>query len=291
MTYSIYSTIDSDYANQSLVFFKSFLNHNPQLKLNVCCINFTDDKFAAYRNQLKQFPSITPIRVEFTDPLDYVDLSGEQHIFSYSYAKHLLATMYKLKLFSSIETDYALYLDVDMLVRRDISSLLKEYNTDFAGRCMPTLRGYEVNAGVLAVRKGLTGIYEKCPDFLKSKGGDYSPEEFYISHAGFSITQLSSEYNYFKNYDLYDFPKDPYIVHFCGPIKPFSCEYLKNANPQTKRNLINAALDGYYAYFDEWYDTFDSIKDILDTGFTAEVNAAKQFYSSYLKISKLNFSK
>lgn len=280
MKYDIYSTIDSDYTNQSLVFFKSFTNFNPNLKLKVCCINFTDDEYRRYAEQLNSFKNIEPIRVEFKDSLSHIDLRAESHLYDHSYVNHLAATMYKLKLFSEMTADYILYLDVDMLIRSDISKLLKKYNTDFASKVYYTTRGRTINAGVLIARKGLTDLYEQSYSFFASHKNAYTPEEYYIGSRSYSITNLPTEYNWINDGSLYAYTNDPYIVHFRGSVKPFIKSTLDD-----NFSLTNKTLQGYFKYFNEWYTVCDSIQEVLDPEFIIEINSIKQFYNQYINLS------
>lgn len=287
MKYEIYSTIDSGYMDASLVFIKSFTDHNPNLKLNICCINFTPAEYEKYKSKLSFFKNVTAIPVKFTDPVDRINIGSvvDFHI----YREHMHATLYKLKLFSEMTSDYVLYLDVDMLIRKNIASLLKEYTTDFAGRCYhEDIDGMTINAGVLIAKKGMPDLYKNSFDFFKKRKENPFPEEFYIYHSGFTITDIPAKYNYFRCNSNCELVKDPVIVHFCSMAKPFA----KN-NCTTTYCLqwqYTAAAIGYYIYFNEWYNTFDSIVNILSPEFIAQVNEAKQFYKHYIEISNRSLS-
>lgn len=283
MTYEICSTIDSDYMDVSLVFAKSFSEHNPELKLNIYCINFSNEKYKEYVNKLSQFENIIPILVTFTDPVDRID-TGE-YIACHVYQRHMHATIYKLKLFSEMTTDYMLYLDVDMLIRKNIKPLLQEYTTDFVGReyqLLPNDSG--INAGVLIAKKGMTNLYKDSFDFFEKRKKNPLPEEYYIFHSGHSIANLPACYNYFRYKNCLELVKDPSIVHFCSTAKPFT----KNESPDPDyiRWVYAAAATGNYIFFEEWYNVFDRVKEILDPTFIHRVNEIRQFNKQYIDISK-----
>lgn len=288
MTYEICSTIDSDYINVSLVFAKSFSKHNPELKLNIYCINFSNEKYKEYANKLNPFKNVIPISVTFTDPVDRID-TGE-YIDNHVYQRHMHATIYKLKLFSEMTTDYMLYLDVDMLIRKDITPLLQEYTTDFVGReyqLPPNDQG--INAGVLIARKGMTNLYKDSFDFFEKRKKNPLPEEYYIFHSGHSITNLPARYNYFRYKNCLELVSDPSIVHFCSISKPFTKS--ESLDPDHIRWLYEAAATGNYIFFEEWYDIFDSVKEILDSAFVNHTNEIRQFYKQYINISKRQLTK
>lgn len=283
MTYEIYSTIDAGYTNVSLVMFKSFVEHNPDLRLKVCCINFSPKEYDRYCRQLSNLKNIEPIPVSFTDSLDHINTGSIDAWGIYQY--HMPATMYKLKLFSEMTSDYILYLDVDLLIRKSLAPLLKEYTTDFVAHYYETyFTGIGINAGVLIARKGMPDLYTKSYDFFKKRKETKQPEEFYISHAGYSITELPAKFNYFRFVTTTEFVKDPYIIHFCSAAKPFNCKNVKNK--ELKLGLYYTALNCCFVYFDEWYTVFDSIADILDQEFVVQVNQAREFYKPFIEISK-----
>lgn len=288
MNYAICTTIDSGYVNESLVFYASLIEHNPQMKLTSYCINFTPEEFDDYSSRLQYFPNVTPVLISFTDDLDYIHLIPSEQV--QTYAHHLHATIYKIKMFSEMEADYTLYFDVDMLVRKDISNIFREYKADFAGACYwvdPHITTERLNAGVLIARKGMTNLYDEMVNYLSATEDVVCPEEVFIQNSLHSRIYIERTYNYhYLSGRLHEFVPDPHIVHFT-----YSKPWKTLRNDIQRSQAASICAFGIVSYMNEWYQTANRIQHILKPEYVKQIEFAKRNLQPYIDSSHKFLSK
>lgn len=219
------------------------------------------------KNKLQELESIKDFEI------DYVEVNKQEFIdYNMNWISH--SAYYRLKIFELIKEDKILYLDSDLIVRKDIRDL---YNTDIS-ECLfaaipdvtTTLnnkiirRKYQyssiyVNSGVMLInlkRCVEEKIYNKLFDFAKKnfqKENTISDQDIINTVMHDRIKNLDIKWNgmfwFENNYDQEYYKKvskDPSILHWITQNKP----WVKNSDPHKKNEYFQ------YLKFTPWFDEF-----------------------------------
>lgn len=164
---------------------------------------------------------------------DFQDISNP-------YGKHLPSCYRRLKLFSSKQTEQmqiplgsiVLWLDLDIVVVRNITKMINRIDADFAGwkRIGPTKPvGY--NGSMIMFRTGTTDdIWDNFDPQLSPtktrRAGQYGSDQGWISMNrdgnGAGWTQVSGMYSFTSDVQKVQLPTDARIVSFNGRHKPWN---------------------------------------------------------------------
>lgn len=261
--YYVFTVIDVDYIDVSIVFLELFTSTNPNVLLHIHCLNFSNETFNSFKEKVSRYSNI--LLVQETSTVVYRNSCNK--ISKYSYYQHVSTAMFKLEILARKYKPYMMHLDVDILVRKDISELFLEYSEDIVAL-------YEYSIGVFNV--GVCIIHStinfSMDDICQTT--DSLPEEVIIAKLCKSHKELDLSYNSsrFKSVE------DPHIFHFLTHNKPWSTDKI-----DITRVLGNVLFKYYY----EWYDVYDRVEDLLSNPFKAIVQSCRTKYLKYLNIENI----
>lgn len=252
--------IDKHYSEAALVSLSSFKKFNPGIHVHVYCMNFTQDEFLAYVTT-----AISEIGLDGYNFIKYdfemFDTSAHNwNIFYIGIFKIIAA---KFKIMSEIDSEYFIYFDVDTIFNSSISELFTYLTPTFEfGGVRYTEHQPDVNCGLLLVKNKHIDYFKQFKNFFDDNHSTY----FNLDEAFLT--------NLYKNHITYferkfsargdDIEKNPIMVHYLGPIKPFEIN-----NTDSPVYMVNTDLFHY------WYDYFDTIKHLLSSTFVEQVERCR----------------
>ena len=242
---------DANYLRYAEITLKSLLAHNQNLSVFIMC---TGDISQEWGDRLTSYFEKRNSTLKFV----YFDVN---HLSSFSSSSYISTATYLRfyipLLFQYSESPYWIYLDCDIVINGDVTSLFYQYN--FANYALGAVSDPYVNslshsyinqdyfnAGVLYLNKNkvqsgnytsftsdLFGLANELKDNVLF--GDQDLLNFYFKDNWLSLSQ---EYNFqLANMKLYNKREkvNPAIIHFTGSVKPLGpisikheCECVKN---------------------------------------------------------------
>lgn len=274
----IFCSFDEWYADLSYVFFTSFNQYNADKIIHAHCINFSADKLEEYKKNVSTY--FSNVIVEAYDQQLNNKLLTYDDRESTAYAAHTESLEHKIKVWSLSKEKHILYLDIDTLIRKDISPLISDASTNVIGSRMHQEKGYGYNAGVITINQPehqtMWEQYKKlindCPnkvgfpeEYLLDNIKDYTRGEFDVH---LHCTPASREFN-----------DDTVVVHFFPKhIKLWTLDIDTLAQDifGTKFS-INAS---------NWYALYDKVKllGILSDRFCNNVDKKRSIINNFLQL-------
>ena len=177
--------------------------------------------------------------------IDYIKIDISEFKKNVQSSNISTASFYRIKLFSMENIDKILYLDSDIIVRKDIKNL---YSLDIENYCIAGAkdiiwqklkRSYNlskdsiyVNAGVLLINTEKTrnfDVLQKMKNFCKlHKQRQYGDQDIINYIFQENILEFDIKYNfcfpYYNEYDqdnYYEIAQDPFILHYITDNKPW----------------------------------------------------------------------
>jgi lipopolysaccharide biosynthesis glycosyltransferase len=259
--FNICFACDDKYFELLMVAIHSIQKTNDKIMFIICYNSENDSHFDSIRQLIESEGNIVDfIGIERVLSLLPTNLRQHSYITIETYIRLLLPVL--------INTDHVLYLDPDLIVRKNISLLFHSYAIGglAAVPYNPNLKWIAsrneligltanhpyFNAGVLLLNlKKLreTNLFQQVLDYLKINPDSNDQDALNIVFAD-KYTKLDNKYNW----TLHDLRSniDPVIVHFAGPHKPnikfFTHPYAREFNKHYREIFPNKRYQVSYSY-------------------------------------------
>lgn len=239
---TIFTTIDSNYADSSLVCLHSFRKYHTY-PVQVYCLNFSDNVFEAYKKNTAKIKDVYPVKWNMKN------VNIDCYNWNTCYAKILPQISAKFDILNDIHTNWALYFDTDTLFINNIDGIFDNPD-ELNGVCLNKTQ-VDVNCGLFLLKNRKIDYFTEYVKYCKEHSTDYfGIDEGFLStlYRG-KIKQLP---NYYGINGYYDLTEDTKMIHYMGAIKPFKMD-----------DDYNLMCLWFNRYFKQWYDYYDSVKDLF----------------------------
>ena len=275
----IFCSFDEWYIDLSYVFFASFNKFNSDKILHVHCINFSNEKFAQYKeNVTKLFSNIVVesfVQESNSKLLSYDDRESP------AYAAHTEVLEHKIKFWATSNEKHILYLDIDLLIRGDLSVFCSDTTTNVIGSRMHQNKGYGYNAGVIVINQpDNRTMWEQYQTLLKnSKDKVCYPEEYLLDNIkNYTRGEFDAHWHCVPQSDLFD-ESNTVITHFF-PI------YLKLWSTEIDKIVCTIFGTKFMISANAWYELYDKMKalNILSDRFCQKVDKKRSAINKFLQL-------
>lgn len=210
---------------------------------------------------------------DYNCKLIFKEVKGKEIKFSSLFKKYLskigsIATLYRLISFNKIPKKRIVYLDIDVIVKDDLKKL---YNQTLEQKTVGAIDEYIIglskereyfNAGILLVdlEKWRKNNYtKKCLELIKKKKGDFLHGDQGVLNEVFENKWKHLPLRFNRQKILFEYsPKDlgiskerykellknPAIIHYTGPIKPWHFKYVFPDKKDYIKNLDKTSWKG-----------------------------------------------
>ena len=275
----IFCAFDEWYADLSYVFFASFNQYNSDKILHVHCINFSEEKYLTYKNIVsKYFKNV--ITELYSQPSNdkYVAVDDRELTV---YAAHTEVLEHKIKFWAASEYKHILYLDIDMLVRGDVSLLLKDATTNVIGSRHHKDKGYGYNAGVIVINQPDNPTMLKQYNALLTNLKDKLtfPEEYLLDNLTDYTRGEFADYLHCVPQSR-EFDKDKTVIAHFYPVA------IKLWDKCTDKLVQTIFGTRFSICANEWYALYDKVKalNILSDRFCKKVDSKRSYINNLIAL-------
>jgi len=272
----IFCAFDEWYADLSYVFFASFNQYNSDKILHAHCVNFPEEKFTVYKYTVsKYFPNVIVEAYTQSGNDKYVTLDDREQT---AYAAHTEVLEHKIKFWASGEK-HILYLDIDILIRGNLSVFLTDTTTNIIGSRHHREKGYGYNAGVIVLNQTDSSILLNTYNHLLSQSKEKIsyPEEYLLDNlTNYTRGEFIDYLHIVPQANIFD--SDRTVISHFYP------EDVKLWDSCTKNLVQNIFGTKFLISANEWYTLYDRVKslNILSDRFCKIVDAKRSYINNLL---------